>query len=187
MSGKSAGLGLTWMGMPKLPQNNKLAIYSEVPQIRAFFWKFCHFIFLKPVWKQIYCDNWLSTPKFMSGKILGLDCKIPKGPLSFVCESQINCTWCGMHKHGQITSKWWLSAQKTRYGQVSIVYWTLANRVSYEIIVFDCPSRLRSVSYVFFLGTIYYISFFLFFHEVTLFFHLKIGSNFAQNSILIFG
>ena len=45
-------------------------------QIRAFcmfFRKFCHFIFLKKVWKENYCDTWLPIPNSMSDKILRLE------------------------------------------------------------------------------------------------------------------
>ena len=45
-------------------------IWAKRAENRAFciFWKFCHLIFLKTVWKD-NCDTWLHFPNSMSGKI----------------------------------------------------------------------------------------------------------------------
>lgn len=53
-----------------------LVFRQEGPQNMSFcilFSKFCHLIFIKPVWNPTYCDTWLVTPKFMSGNILVLE------------------------------------------------------------------------------------------------------------------
>lgn len=77
----------------------------------------------------------------------------------------------GLPKFPQRDNKQYI--QKTRYGQVSFVYWTPVNRLSHEITIFACPSHFHSVILLFFLGPIYFISLFVFFHEVALVSHLK--------------
>ena len=58
-------------------ENSFLLIFGEKKgprySILNFFWKFCHLIFLKTVWKENYCNSWLPTGIFMPGKIIVIE------------------------------------------------------------------------------------------------------------------
>ena len=51
------------------------SIWPKGPQVAfSIFLGICfHFIFLKTVWKENFCDTWLLIPRSMSGKGLGLE------------------------------------------------------------------------------------------------------------------
>ena len=97
------------------------------PNFSKVFRKFCHFIFLKTVWEENYCDTWLLIPNSISGKIAVLELlskmlcsdqilenswdssiswisRVMK-MIFFASESQINWSWSDMARHGQIDSK----------------------------------------------------------------------------------
>ena len=109
-----------WSGMATSGQ-------IKVFLINYFLRRFFHFILLKPVWKDNYCNIYLtSRPISISGKVLDLELSwklswlirlwsIPESPKSqesvdvwnwfFVNESQINWLWSDMSRHCQINSK----------------------------------------------------------------------------------